>query len=151
MQGYPGSKATDQYLAQRLEGASPEQLAAILLEGGQKFLTLALAAMGSNDIPGKARCVNRVADFILELSLRLNHEDGGEVVDNLDRIYKWWQDELYVGARQNQPERLELIRKHMGELAVTWEELHRKKMPIRQPAVSTSAGVPASSLDLMVG
>ena len=97
MQGYPGSKATDQYLAQRLEGASPEQLAAILLEGGQKFLTLALAAMRSNDIPGKARCVNRVADFILELSLRLNRQDGGEVVDNLDRIYNWWQDELFLG------------------------------------------------------
>ena len=72
MQGYPGSKATDQYLAQRIEAASPEQLAAILLEGGQKYVQLALAAMASNDIPTKARHVNRVSDIILELTLRLN-------------------------------------------------------------------------------
>lgn len=145
MQGYPGSKATDQYLAQRIEAASPEQLAAILLEGGQKFLNLVMAAMNSNDIPGKARHTNRVSDFILELSLRLNRVDGGEVVDNLERLYKWWTDELFDAVRKNQPERLLLIYKHMGELRNTWEERHRKNQLSSKPLT------PAASLDLMVG
>jgi len=145
MQGYQGAKAANQYLAQRLETASPEQLVAILLEGGQKYLNLALASMKDNDIPSKAKHVNRVSEFILEMSLRLNRQDGGEVVANLDRIYKWWTDEMYEGARKNQPERLELILKHMGEMRGTWEERHRLNVVDHQPLP------PTASLDLMVG
>ena len=45
MQGYAGGKATSQYLAQRVQGASPELLVAMLLEGGQRFINLAVNAM----------------------------------------------------------------------------------------------------------
>jgi len=145
MQGYQSSKATETYLAQRLETASPEQLAAILLEGGQKFLLLAMGAMDNNDVPSKARYVNRVSDFITELSVRLNRNDGGEVAANLNRLYNWWTTELFAGARSNQRERLELILKHMGEMRGTWEERHRMNMAAHQPSK------PTASLDLMVG
>jgi len=145
MQAYPDPKAAQLYLAQRLETASPEQLIAILLEGGQKYLSLALAALKANDIPAKVRHVNRVSEFIMEMSLRLNRQDEGEVVANLDRIYNWWTEELYDGARKNQPERLELILKHMGEMRGTWEERHRLNAPTREPLP------PGPSLDLMVG
>ena len=145
MQGYSDPKAAQQYLAQRLETASPEQLVAILLEGGQKYLSLALAAMKANDIPGKVRHVNRVSEFVMEMSLRLNRQDGGEVVENLDRIYNWWTEEMYDGARKNQPERLELVLKHMGELRGTWEERHRMN------GLSHGPQPPTRSLDLMVG
>jgi flagellar biosynthetic protein FliS len=145
MQGYPGSKAADQYLAQRVEGASPEQLVAILLEGGQKFLNLLLAAMAAKDVPAKARHANRVSDIILELSLRLNREDGGEVVDNLERIYKWWMDELFEAARKDEPNRLETMRNQMNIMRNTWEERHRKNVLANKPAA------PAASLNEMVG
>jgi flagellar protein FliS len=134
MQGYPGSKAADQYLAQRVEGASPEQLVAMLLEAGQKFLTLVIAAIASNDIAAKARHANRVSDIILELSQRLNRVDGGEVVTNLDRIYKWWMNDLFDAARQNETPRLESMRNQMNIMRNTWEELHRKKMMALAPA-----------------
>jgi flagellar biosynthetic protein FliS len=145
MQGYPNPNATDMYMGQRLQSASPEQLAAILLEGGQRYLTLALDAMSKNDVPSKARCVNRVSDFIGELSLRLNWKDGGEVVNNLNKIYKMWMDELFDAARKNQPARLERIRRQMGNMRVTWEERHRKNTIAQQPLT------PRASLDLMVG
>jgi flagellar secretion chaperone FliS len=139
MQGYPGGNAADQYLVQRVQGASPEQLVALLLEGGQKFINLALAAMKNKDVPGKARYVNRVSDIILELNLRLNREDGGELVTNLNRIYNWWTNELYDGARKNQPERLEMIRNQMGEMRNTWEEFHQKKYVSHEPVSNTAS------------
>ena len=145
MQGYPDQKAAQQYLAQRLATASPEQLVAILLEGGQKYLRLALDAMKANDIPHKVRYVNRVSEFIMEMSLRLNRKDGSEVVTNLDRIYRWWTEETYDSARKNQAERMELVLKHMGEMRATWDERHQ--MNIR----SQGAPISHSSLDLMVG
>lgn len=145
MQGYVGGKATSQYLAQRVQGASPELLVALLLEGGQRFLNQALNAMKTHDLPGQARYVNRVADIILALRERLNHEDGGELVENLVRIYDWWTDVLFDASMKAEPERLQMISNQMGSLRATWEELDRRKI------ASNKATPPTASLgDLSV-
>ena len=133
-------KVATQYLAQRIQGASPEQLVAMLLEGGQRFLNLTLKAMKERDLPSQAKYVNRVADIIVGLNERLNHAEGGELVENLIRIYDWWTNELFDGAMQNQPERLQMISSQMGELRATWEELHQRKTKASQ------ASNPAASL-----
>ncbi|HJV22382.1 MAG TPA: flagellar export chaperone FliS [Holophagaceae bacterium] len=127
MKGYTAEKASDQYLLQRIQSASPEQMAALLLEGGQRFIKLTLEAMKQRNLMEQARCTNRTADIILELKERLNHQEGGEVVENLIRIYDWWVDEVFAGAHQKQPERLERVATLMGEMKETWEELHRRK------------------------
>ncbi len=127
MQEYPGKKAADQYLAQRIQGASPEEVAAMLLEGGQRFLNLTLQAMKNRDLLDQGKYLGRTSDIIFGLKERLNHEEGGEVVDNLIRVYDWWMQELYDGSLKNQPERLQRISKQMGEFKATWEELHRRK------------------------
>jgi flagellar secretion chaperone FliS len=127
MQKSPGSQAADQYLVQRIQGASPEQLAAMLLEGGQRFINLALQAMEHHDLINQAQYVNRTSDIIFGLKERLNFDDGGEVVENLVRIYDWWMNEIFDGAQSNQPERLQFIFNQMGEMKETWEELHRRK------------------------
>lgn len=136
MQGYPGGKAADHYLVQRIQGASPEQVAALLLEGGQRFLNLMIKAMQTQDFPNQAVYIGRISDIILGLKERLNLDDGGEVVENLIRLYDWWTNELYEGSLNEQPERLRVIFNQMGELKETWEELHRRKSSGNQPAGS---------------
>lgn len=141
MPEYPGRKVADKYLVQRIEGASPEQLAALLLEGGQRFVTLILQALKEGDLAGQARYVNRTSDIIFALEEQLNHESGGEVARNLARIYDWWTRELFDAAQKNEPARLQLIFKHMGELRETWEELHRRKTAgTTQPKPTASIG-----------
>lgn len=113
----------------------------MLLEGGQRFLNLTLKAMKERDLPNQARYVNRVADIIVGLNERLNHEEGGELVENLIRIHDWWTNELFDGAMQNQPQRLQMISSQMGELRATWEELHQRKTKTSQaPKPTTSLG-----------
>jgi len=136
MQGYPGGKATNHYLVQRIQGASPERVAALLLEGGQRFLNLMIKAIEAGDLPNQAVYIGRISDIILGLKERLNLDDGGEVVENLIRIYDWWADELYEGSLNGEPDRLRVIFNHMGELKETWEELHRRKSSGNQPAGS---------------
>lgn len=137
MQGYPGGKAADHYLVQRIQGASPEQVAALLLEGGQRFLNLMIKAIQNQDLPNQAIYIGRISDILLGLKERLNLEDGGEVVENLIRLYDWWANELYEGSLGGEPERLRIIFNQMGELKETWEELHRRKSASNQPAGST--------------
>lgn len=137
MQGYPGGKAADHYLVQRIQGASPEQVAALLLEGGQRFLNLMIKAIQNRDLPNQAIYIGRISDILLGLKERLNLEDGGEVVENLIRLYDWWANELYEGSLGGEPERLRVLFNQMGELKETWEELHRRKSAGSQPAGST--------------
>jgi len=136
MQGYPGGKAADHYLVQRIQGASPEQVAALLLEGGQRFLNLMIKAMQNQDLPNQAVYIGRISDILLGLKERLNLEDGSEVVENLIRLYDWWANELYEGSLGGEPERLRVLFNQMGELKETWEELHRRKSAGSQPAGS---------------
>lgn len=126
MSGYGGGSAADQYLAQRIQGASPEQLAALLLEGAHRFLNQALAAMRKGDIPAKARLVNRVAAIIDELTIGLDMEQGGDLAVNLARIYEWWSHELFTASQTNQPERLEHIARQMLEIRSAWETAHQQ-------------------------
>lgn len=146
MQGYggAGNKATDQYLVQRIQGASPEMLVAMLLEGAQKFINQALTAMEQRDLPTKARFVNRVSAIIEELTVWLNMEGGGELAINLARIYEWWTNELFDASQKGEPERLIRIRDQMGEIRSSWEELDRRNRK------ETTAPV-APSLDNLMG
>jgi flagellar protein FliS len=129
---YSGNSA-DQYLAQRINGASAEQLMIILLEGGQRFLRQAITAISKRDIPAKARFVNRVSAIIEELMVRLNHEDGGDLVVNLTRLYEWWLNELFEGSQTNQQDRLERVHRQMGEVRASWEELQQVQVASKPP------------------
>ena len=106
---------------------------------GQRFIHLTLKAMAEHDLVGQANYVGRAADIIFGLKERLNHDEGGELVDNLVRIYDWWTEELYDGSQKNQPERLQRIITQMGEFKTTWEQLHRQKTTKDQAPKATGS------------
>lgn len=122
----PYSKASNQYLTQRVLGASPEELVALLLEGGQRFLTQAAQATERRDISSRAQHINRVSAIIEELVVRLNHEDGGELVGNLVRVYDWWTHEIFEASASHDAARMARVGRQMGELRQAWEQLHQK-------------------------
>lgn len=113
----------NQDLVRQIEGATAEKLHALLLKAGQRFLQLAIDSMEKSDLSGKSRNLSRVSEIIMELTRRLNHEDTGELVKNLSRIYSWWIDEIFDAGQKNQPDRMHTIVIQMGEMQSTWEEL----------------------------
>ncbi len=142
MQAYHPS--SDQYLAQRINAASPQQLVALLLEGAQRFLAQARQAMGRKDFAAKARSVNRTLAIVEELVLRLDQEEGGELAANLARLYDWWSREILAASATKDEGRLDRISRQMGEMRQTWEQLDQQQRG--------SATVPTGSqLQDMVG
>jgi flagellar protein FliS len=130
----PGHGAqSDTYLLQRINGASPEQLCILLLEGGQRFLLQAIQATKNRNIAEKARFVNRVSAIIEELTVQLNQDEENELVINLTRIYDWWMNLLFEASRNNEPEKLELIYRQMASMRETWEELVHKSQAAAPP------------------
>lgn len=121
----PYAKATDQYLTQRVNGATPEQLVALLLEGAQRFLAQAVQAISKKDYPAKGHAINRVSAIVEELALRVDVEGGSELATNLMRLYDWWGHEIISAGSDLDPSRLERVSHQMGEMRQTWEQVHQ--------------------------
>lgn len=123
----PYSKASDLYLTQRVTGASPEQLAVILLEGAQRFLTLAALAITRKDYPAKAHALNKALAIIEELVLGLDFKNGGELAQNLLGLYNWWGREIMDAGSKLEPARLERVSRQMADLRQTLEQAPRER------------------------
>ena len=124
----PYAKANDQYLVQRVMGASPEQLVALLLEGAQRFLTQAVQAIGRKDYAAKGQSLNKVSAILEELEVRLDLEQGGELAQNLFRVYDWWSHEVMEASASLDPSRLERVSAQMGDMRQSWEQSFQKRI-----------------------
>ncbi len=121
------AKSADAYLSQRVLGASSEQQAALIMEAGQLHLGKAIQALNRNDPSVATRSFIRVSEVIQEATLRLNHEDGSELVQNLEKLYGYWTREIMAAAYIKDTARLMAVAKGMGEVRQAWEEFHQKK------------------------
>ena len=99
----------------------PEHMAVLLLEAGQRFLLKIEEAISCGDPRPKDHFIKKVLAIIEELHRRLNHEQGGELVDNLIWLYAWWRREILEAGEKGNVERLSRIRAQMGDIRQAWE------------------------------
>jgi flagellar protein FliS len=133
------AQSADAYLVQRVMGASPEQQAALLMEAAQRFIGKAIQAIEQKDYPAMARCFTRVTEIITESALRLNYEEGGELVQNLANMYDWWTREIFKASATRDVVQLRIISDQMGEIRQAWEQFHGKKVQMNQPMESRAS------------
>jgi flagellar biosynthetic protein FliS len=98
-------------------------MAILLLEGGQRFLVQLADAIRGNDPRLMGHFVRKVCAILDELHRRLNHEQGGELVDNLIRLYGWWRHEIAEAVDTGNVERLNRVRTQMGDIRQAWEQV----------------------------
>ena len=70
------------------------KLIVLLYEGAIKFLKQAIAELEAEDFVEKGQYVNKAIEIIIELSVSLNMEAGGEVADNLQQLYDFMMTHL---------------------------------------------------------
>jgi flagellar biosynthetic protein FliS len=115
----------------------------MLLEGAERFLHQAVAAMGRRDYTERGRLVNRACAIVRHLVTMINPEADHAVVKNLHGIYAWWIKETLQGSWKHQPERLERVAQQMTSLRATWEQV--------RPAQSEQPMASDFSLEGLVG
>lgn len=123
----PYAKSADTYLAQRVLNASPEQLAALIMEAGQLHVGRAILALNQDDFSAATASFLRITECITEASVRLDLEGGGELAQNLSELYEWWLAQVRLAAKTRDVSRLENVRQGMGEIRQAWEQFHEKK------------------------
>ncbi len=126
------AKSSDAYLSQRILGASPEQQAALIMEAAQLHLGKAIQALNKQDLSGTALSLYRVTEALTEATVRLNREDGGELVHRLDKLYEWWAKEILLACEERDTARMETVAMQMGEIRQAWEQFHEKTIGSRQ-------------------
>jgi flagellar protein FliS len=80
---------------------SPLNLVVALYEGAIDATRQAESALCAGDIPGRSRAINKAIAILTELLISLDHERGGEISQNLKRLYSYMQVQLLTAhARQ---------------------------------------------------
>ena len=103
--------------------AIPEHMVVLLLEAGQRFVVRLQEAVALDDPRPRAHFSNKVLAILEELDRRLNHEQGGELVDNLTRLHAWWRKEVLQAGETGDLERLGRVHAQMGEIRYAWEQV----------------------------
>lgn len=119
--------ASQQYqtlsIASRVEAASPHELVSILYEELVRALDVGRAALLQNK-PDAARVgKERAWSILLALDASLDLERGGQLARSLASIYRSMQNELLVGFKAGDPDRIHTLRRSAADLLHAWAQI----------------------------
>lgn len=112
----------NKYKKTAVESASREKLLLMLYEGAIKFTKRAIIAAEQKDIPTRCENITKAYDIILELMNTLDFKVGGEVAENLERLYMFITDELTRANITGKAEHLKNVLKILETLYEGWKE-----------------------------
>ena len=127
--------ASRQYQTQQIMTASPAMLVFMLFDKAISSLNLAIRAIEEDDIEGRWRANNRAMEIISHMQMTLNMELGGEVAENLDRLYGFMLNRLPKVDMKNDPKPAEEVIELLKPLRESWRELaNQGDKPAREAA-----------------
>ena len=104
--------------------ASPQRLVVMLYEGALAACHAALLHMQRGNIAEKGAALSK-AIMIIESGLRasLDKKAGGEISENLDALYAYMGNRLYIANLKNQPEPVTEVVKLLTDFKLAWEAI----------------------------
>uniref|UniRef100_A0A831UE13 Flagellar secretion chaperone FliS n=1 Tax=Geobacter metallireducens TaxID=28232 RepID=A0A831UE13_GEOME len=111
-----------QYQNTQVSTSSPEKLLLMLYDGAINFTRIALDKMEKKDIAGKGLYIGKAQAIVSELMNTLNHEVGGNISRQLERLYLYIIDEYLAANINNSPRSLQNALKILTVLRDTWVE-----------------------------
>ncbi|NOY13702.1 MAG: flagellar export chaperone FliS [Deltaproteobacteria bacterium] len=121
----------NQYQNNQVTTASPEQVLIMLYDGAIRFVRQAKSAIVDGRLGDKATAIGKAIAIITEFSNTLDYEVGGEIAQDLNRLYDFMVRELSAVNARNQPERLDPVEKILQELRdafVAAAEINRRNL-----------------------
>lgn len=113
----------EQYQNVQVMTADGVRLIIMLYDGVIRFNKSAAQCMEKGDVEGRNTFINKSFNIISELQNSLNMEDGGEVAQNLARLYDFSINKLTLANASNDPVHLEAVSRVIGELKGGWEAI----------------------------
>lgn len=103
--------------------ASKGQLVVMLYDGAHRYLCQAAIAMAARDVGECHSRLRRAEHIIHHLQNTLDHEQGGEIADRLERLYLFCSRHLNEARIKRDPTRIEEVDKLLLELRDAWARI----------------------------
>ncbi len=115
-----------QYQNTQVESADPGSLVVTCYDAAIRSVHGAAEAMRTKDYQNRVRHFDLAFDLINELRGSLNKEKGGQIAENLERLYGYFTSELLMANANNDPDRLEPIERMLKDLRSAWNEARKE-------------------------
>lgn len=112
----------NQYQNVQVTTSNPEKILIMLYDGAINFTKIAIEKLAKGDVAGKGLYIGKTHAIVAELMETLNHEVGGDISRQLQRLYSYLIDELVNANVKNSPAHLENALKIMTSMRDTWVE-----------------------------
>jgi flagellar protein FliS len=99
------------------------RLIVMLYDGAIKFMKLAIKALEEGDFAAKGLYLNRAQDILNELNAVLDMEGGGEIAQNLRRLYGFMNRRLGEANAKRDPQMIQEVIALMEELNQSWKTI----------------------------
>ncbi|MFT2792661.1 flagellar export chaperone FliS [Serratia sp. T13T92] len=113
-------------------GASPHQLIVMLFDGALSALLRARILMNQGNIAGKGLAISKAINIIDNgLKNGLNHEQGGEIADNLAALYDYMKRRLMQANLHNDVTALDEVSGLLENIADAWRQIGPNYQPVQ--------------------
>ena len=99
------------------------RLILMLYDGAIKFMKLAIKELEAGDYEAKGRYINRAQDIISELNAVLDTDSGGEIAQNLRKLYLFMNRRLSQANTSRDPDTIREVLSLMEELIQGWKAI----------------------------
>ena len=107
----------------RVEDADPHRLVQLLYDGLADALSLARGAIERGDRAAKGHAIGKAVGIMEALVASLDHERGGDVAGNLDRLYDYMVRRLGLAGASNDPAVLDEVSSLLLEVKSAWDRI----------------------------
>ena len=101
--------------------ADPHKLIQLLLEGSLTRLSMAKTFIEQDDIEKKNEKIGQVVEILCSLQESLDHERGGDISVNLERLYDYMTRRLFDANRLNDNDIITEVMGLLLEIKSGWE------------------------------
>lgn len=121
------AKAMQQYNAVATDAAvdyaSPYRLIQMLFEGALARIAAARGHMERGEVAAKGVAIGKAISIVAGLRKSLNHEVGGEIAANLERLYDYYERRLLEANASNDPRLLDEVTRLLAEIKSAWDQI----------------------------
>lgn len=132
-----------QYRKVTTETASPGDLLLQLYQAAIKNTGQAGEAINRRDVAKAHFHIMRAQDIVIELQRTLDHERGGDIARQLDRLYSYMRQRLVDANMNKQREPLDEVATLLRQLLAAWQIAVREA---GRPAGAPAAAAPPAQL-----
>ena len=116
------ARAASGYLEAKVRSASPVELISMLYEGLVRELRVAVSCLAKGDIAGRGMAVGRAIGILGELRGSLNHQTGGEIATNLERLYAFWTGRITEANIRSMRAPIDEVLAQLEPLRAAWDQ-----------------------------